>query len=175
MHLDSEPAVNHITGGPTEFSTSELRAVMGNFVSGIVVVSAMSPEGPVGFTCQSFSSLSLDPPLIAFSPARTSTTWPQIRGLGSFCVNVLAAEQESLSNTFAKSGTDKFADVQWRSATTGAPMLAGSLAWVVCELWAEYDGGDHTVVVGRVLEMDAAEGGSALTFHRGRYGVTAGD
>jgi flavin reductase (DIM6/NTAB) family NADH-FMN oxidoreductase RutF len=171
MNIDSEATVNHVSGGHTQFSSSELRAVMGNFVSGIVVVSAMSPAGPVGFTCQSFSSLSLDPPLISFSPARTSTTWPQIRGLGSFCVNVLAAEQEALSNKFAKSGTDKFAGVQWRPATTGAPMLDDSLAWIVCELWAEYDGGDHTLVVGRVLEMDAAQGGSALTFHRGRYGV----
>ncbi|WP_110472507.1 flavin reductase family protein [Williamsia limnetica] len=175
MHTNSEPTVNHITKEHAEFSSEELRAVMGNFVSGIVVVSAMSSQGPVGFTCQSFSSLSLEPALVSFSPARTSSTWPQIRGLRSFCVNVLAAEQEALSNQFAKSGTDKFAGVQWRPATTGAPMLAGSLAWIVCELWAEYDGGDHTMVVGKVVEMEAAQGGSALTFHRGRYGVTAGN
>lgn len=147
---------------------------MGNFVSGIVVVSSMSPEGPIGFTCQSFSSLSLEPALVSFSPTRTSSTWPQIRRLGNFCINVLAADQEALSNQFAKSGTDKFAGVRWRAAaSTGAPMINGSLAWIVCELWAEYEGGDHTIVAGKVLEMDAAQGGSALTFHRGKYGVTA--
>ncbi|HEV7870413.1 MAG TPA: flavin reductase family protein, partial [Modestobacter sp.] len=90
-----------------------MRDVLGHFVSGVTVVTAMGADGPLGFTCQSFSSLSLDPPLVAFAPARTSTTWPRLREAGRFCVNVLAEEQSDLSRQFARSGTDKFAGVSW--------------------------------------------------------------
>jgi flavin reductase (DIM6/NTAB) family NADH-FMN oxidoreductase RutF len=88
-----------------------MREVLGHFASGVTVVTAMTTDGPIGFTCQSFSSLSLDPPLVAFAPARTSGTWSRLRAAGQFCVNVLAEEQSGLSQAFARSGTDKFAGV----------------------------------------------------------------
>src|SRR5437764_3231277 len=84
-----------------------MREVLGHFVSGITVVTAVTDDGPTGFTCQSFSSLSLDPPLVAFAPSLTSRTWPRLREIGRFGVNVLAEGQEEISRRFARSGADK--------------------------------------------------------------------
>jgi 3-hydroxy-9,10-secoandrosta-1,3,5(10)-triene-9,17-dione monooxygenase reductase component len=137
------------------------------------VVTATAAEGPVGFTCQSFSSLSLEPPLVAFAPARTSTTWPLLRDAGRFCVNVLAEEQSELSRQFARSGTDKFAGVSWSPSPYGCPVLDGVVAWIDSELWAEYDGGDHTIAVARVLDLGADASRTPLLFHRGSYGLQA--
>ena len=150
-----------------------MRDVLGHFASGVTVVTAMEPEGPIGFTCQSFSSLSLDPPLIAFCPSRTSTTWPRLREVGRFCVNVLAEDQSDLSQAFARSGTDKYAGVAWAPSPQGSPMLDGVVAWIDSEVWAEYEGGDHTIVVGRVVDLSADESRSPLVFHRGSYGLQA--
>jgi flavin reductase (DIM6/NTAB) family NADH-FMN oxidoreductase RutF len=155
-------------------SAAVMREVLGHFVSGIVVVTAVGADGPLGFTCQSFNSLSLDPPLVSLAPARASKTWPRIRAAGAFCVNVLAAEHEDLSATFARSGVDKFAGVAWTPGPSGAPVLEGVSAWVDCALWAEYDGGDHTIIVGRVLgtRVDDRETGP-LVYHRGAYRTVA--
>jgi flavin reductase (DIM6/NTAB) family NADH-FMN oxidoreductase RutF len=148
-----------------------MRNVLGHFVSGVTVVTAMGAAGPAGFTCQSFSSLSLDPPLVAFAPARTSTTWPRLRDVGRFCVNVLAADQSELSRQFARSGTDKFAGVSWTPSPFGSPVLDGVVAWIDSRLWAEYKGGDHTIVVARVLDLGADASRTPLLFHRGGYGL----
>ncbi len=148
-----------------------MRDVLGHFASGVTVVTAQGEDGPIGFTCQSFSSLSLDPPLVAIAPARTSRTWPRLRALGRFCVNVLAEDQTELSLTFARSGADKFAGVPWRPSRLGQPVLEDVVAWIDCELWAEYDGGDHTLVAARVLDLDADPGRRPLLFHRGAYGL----
>jgi len=156
---------------PGPVSPAVMREVLGHFVSGIVVVTATGDDGPAGFTCQSFASLSLDPPLITFSPARTSTTWPRIRRAGAFCVNVLAADHQELSAGFARSGADKFAGVNWRAAPSGAPILEGVSAWIDCTLWNEYDGGDHTIVVGRVHDLGATPDRLPLLYYRGTYGV----
>ena len=150
-----------------------MREVLGHFVSGIVVITAVGPDGPLGFTCQSFASLSLDPPLISFAAARTSSTWPRIRDSGTFCVNVLAADHQELSAGFARSGADKFAGVDWRAAPSGSPVLEGVSAWIDCTLWNEYDGGDHTIVVGLVSDLGAEPERTPLLYYRGRYGVTA--
>lgn len=152
---------------------SRMREVLGHFASGIVVITAVSRDGPAGFTCQSFSSLSLDPPLVSFSPARTSTTWPRLRLRGRFCVNVLAQGHEELSTAFARSGTDKFAGVGWTPAPSGAPLLDGVAAWVDCTLDTEYPGGDHTIVVARVGDLGADPSRLPLLFHRGAYGIAS--
>jgi len=150
-----------------------LRDVLGHFASGVTVVTAVTAEGPIGFTCQSFSSLSLDPPLVSFAPARTSSTWPRIRDIGTFCVNVLAADHRELSIGFARSGltVDKFAGVGWCPAPSGAPVLDGVSAWIDCTLWNEYDGGDHTVAVGHVHDLGADPTRLPLLFYRGGYGI----
>lgn len=160
---------------PGPVSPAVMREVLGHFVSGIVVITAAGPDGPLGFTCQSFSSLSLEPPLVSFAPARSSSTWPRIRAAGAFCVNVLAADHQDLSIGFARSGrgTDKFAGVPWRPGPAGAPRLDGVSAWIDCTLRDEFDGGDHTIVVGHVQDLGADPERLPLLYYRGRYGVTA--
>jgi len=151
-----------------EVTPQLMRSVLGTFTTGIVVVTATG-EGPVGFTCQSCASPSLDPPLISFSPARTSTTWPRIRELGRFCINVLAHDQSELSEQFARPGIDRFAGVEWTPSPLGSPMLADVSAWIDCELQAEYDGGDHTIVVGAVRALERNPDRHPLIFYRGHY------
>jgi 3-hydroxy-9,10-secoandrosta-1,3,5(10)-triene-9,17-dione monooxygenase reductase component len=148
-----------------------MREVMGHFASGVTVVTAVTDGGPIGFTCQSFSSLSLDPPLVVFAPGRASRTWPLLRGIGRFCINVLAEGQDAVSQNFARSGVDKFAGVPWRPSALGSPVLDDVVAWIDAELWAEYDGGDHTLAVARVLDLGADERRRPLLYHRGEYGL----
>ena len=158
-----------MTTAPT-VNSEHLRQVLGHFCSGVTVITATAADGrPIGFTCQSFSSLSLDPALVCFSPARTSTTWPMIRTADSFAINVLGAEHDALSHQFARSGTDKFHGVSWTPGTFGAPLLDGVAAWAECRLWAEYDGGDHTIVAAQVLNLQADLHEDALLFYRGAY------
>jgi len=153
-------------------SPAVLREVLGHFATGVVVVTARRDDDTLlGFTCQSFVSLSLDPPLVSFAPSRTSSTWPRIREVGAFCVNVLAADHSELSTAFARSGStiDKFAGVDWCPAPSGAPVLEGVIAWVDCTLWTEHDGGDHTIAVGRVTNLGADPARLPLLFYRGSY------
>jgi 3-hydroxy-9,10-secoandrosta-1,3,5(10)-triene-9,17-dione monooxygenase reductase component len=159
--------------GTTEqhITPKAMRDVLGHFASGVVVITAMHEDRPVGFTCQSFASLSLDPPLVSFSPARTSSTWPRIREVGEFCVNVLADDHHEYCHGFARSGTDKFAGVTWAPAPSGAPMLGGVSAWIDCTLWNEYDGGDHTIAVGQVCSLGADPSRRPLLYHRGGFGI----
>ncbi len=148
-----------------------MRDVLGHFASGVTVLTADTGEGPIGFTCQSFSSLSLNPPLVAFAPALTSRTWPRLREIGRFCVNVLAEGQDDVSQNFARSAPDKFAGVPWTPSAHGSPVLSDIVAWIDGELWAEYDGGDHTIAVARVLDLGAHPDRRPLLFHRGAYGL----
>lgn len=157
---------------PGPVTPAAMREVLGHFVSGVVVITASGTDGLHGFTCQSFASLSLDPPLISFAPARTSRTWPRIREAGRFCVNVLAEDHEGYSTQFARSGVGKFEGVEWSAAPSGAPILEGVSAWIDCELWHEYDGGDHTIAVGRVANLGAEPSRLPLLFYRGQYGIT---
>lgn len=150
-------------------STDRMRQIMGSFCSGVTVITAQTPDGPAGFTCQSFTSLSMDPPLVAFNPMKTSTSWPRIRSVGSFCVNILSTESQEASGRFARSGADKFAGVVHSPSGLGNPILEGSLAWVDCHLFAEHDGGDHTIVIGAIDSMHAREDVEPLLFYRGRY------
>ena len=160
-----------MTDAPRIVDTAVLREVLGHFASGVTVVTAVTDDGPIGFTCQSFSSLSLDPPLVAFAPARTSRTWPQLRDIGRFCINLLAEGQEDVSQRFARTGTDKFDGVRWTLSPHGSPVLDAVVAWIDGELWAEYDGGDHTIAVARVLDLGAHPDRRPLLYHRGAYGL----
>jgi flavin reductase (DIM6/NTAB) family NADH-FMN oxidoreductase RutF len=156
---------------PRIVDPQEMREVMGHFASGVTVVTALTDEGPIGFTCQSFSSLSLDPPLVVFAPGRASRTWPLLRAIGRFCINVLAEGQDAVSRNFARSGVDKFAGVRWRRSAHGSPVLDDVVAWIDAQLEAEYDGGDHTLVVARVLDLGADPARRPLLYHRGSYGL----
>lgn len=150
------------------------RDVLGRFASGVTVVTAMSGGEPVGMTCQSFSSVSLDPPLVLFIPAKTSRAWPLIQRSGRFCVNFLAADQAELSNKMASRGVDKFTGVSWAaSEVTGSPLLEGALAHVDCTIHSAHEAGDHYVVIGRVLDLAMNDGEEPLLFFQGQYRTTA--
>lgn len=156
--------------GASTFDAAHYRQVLGHFATGVTVVAGMESGEPVGFTAQSFTALSLDPPLVAVCVARTSSSWPRIAASGAFCVNVLRADQEDVCRVFATKGADKFSQVPWKAGATGSPCLAGTLAWVDCTLEQELDGGDHVIAVGRVVDMGVADEGTPLLFYRGGFG-----
>jgi len=154
----------------------QLRSVPGRFCTGVTVISALAEDGtPVGFACQSFSSPSLDPPPVSFKVARGSASWPRIARAGAFCANILAADQLPVCRTFAVSsatGADKFAGLDWTPAPgSGAPRLAGALAWIDGAIQAVHTGGDHLIVLGRVdVLATGREDAGPLLFHRGGFG-----
>ncbi len=143
--------------------------MLGHFATGITIVTAAEEDGPVGFTCQAFSALSLDPPMVALAPAKSSTSWPKIAAAGSFCVNILESRQEALCRAFAVSGSEKFAGIGWSPAASGAPVLDGCLAWIDCDLELVHDAGDHELVIGRVNDLGVEEG-SPLLYYRSGFG-----
>lgn len=146
------------------------RATLGHFCSGVTIVAANGDDGPAGFTCQSFSALSLDPPLVLVCAGKSSTSWPRIEATGAFCVNVLGEDQEELCRGFATRGADKFAGIGWTPGPlTGSPVITGALAWIECRIQEIHDAGDHVIVVGRVLDLAAGDG-RPLLFYRGGYG-----
>jgi 3-hydroxy-9,10-secoandrosta-1,3,5(10)-triene-9,17-dione monooxygenase reductase component len=149
------------------------KKVLGQFPTGIAIIAAAGTDSPVGFACQSFLSLSLDPPLIALAPARSSTSWPKIAEVGAFCVNVLSEDQIDVCRQFAISGGDKFAGLEWTpSQQTGSPIIDGCLAWVDCRLELTHDAGDHELVLGRVVELDVREG-RPLVFYGSKFAQLA--
>ncbi|SHN15197.1 flavin reductase family protein [Cryptosporangium aurantiacum] len=159
-----------MTDAPTLTDPARFRQVLAHFCSGIVVVTALDGDQPIGLTCQSFSALSLDPPLVQFSPARSSTTWPRIRATGRFAINILAAHQRAVSQTFAVSGGDKFAGLRWHAGPHGQPLLDGALAHIECRLTDSYPGGDHEIVVGHVLDLVTSEESTdPLLYFRSQY------
>lgn len=153
-------------------STEEFRRVLGHYASGITVVTAVVDGQAVGMTCQSFFSLSMDPPLIAFAPSKSSRSYADIRQSKSFCINVLSEGQRHISNSFARSNSDKFEGVDWKTGKTGSPILLKVLSWIDCEFEAEHDAGDHYLVIGRVVEMSATEQ-KPLLYFQGKYAEIA--
>lgn len=153
------------------FAPAEFRAAMGRFCSGVVIVTGLQDEQPVGFTAQSFVSLSLEPPLVAVCPAKSGVSWPRIRDGGHFGINVLSTAQRELCSRFARSGGTRFAGVDWEPGLTGSPRLPGVLGFVDCRLEAEHEAGDHTIAIGRVIDLRVGtDDHSPLLFYRGSYG-----
>jgi flavin reductase (DIM6/NTAB) family NADH-FMN oxidoreductase RutF len=149
----------------------EMRRVLGHFATGVTVVGGFDDGTPVGFACQSFTSVSLDPPLVLFCPAHTSTTWPRIQASGSFTVNVLAEDQTDLAKRFATTGIDKFAGLDWEPTKWG-PSINGVLASVHCDIQQIHAAGDHDVVIGHVRELVTHRDSGPLLFFRGQFGLS---
>lgn len=154
---------------PAPVAPAELRRVLGSFATGVVVVAGEDYQGPVGLVCQSFASVSLEPPLVLLCPAHTSTSWPRIARTGRFVVNVLAADQRDVCSRFAASGGDKFAGLDWFRTEWG-PALAGSLAQVMCTVQDVHRAGDHDIVVGHVRQLVAPREDGPLLYFRGDFG-----
>jgi 3-hydroxy-9,10-secoandrosta-1,3,5(10)-triene-9,17-dione monooxygenase reductase component len=153
-----------------ELGSSDFRQVMGHFCTGIVIIAAQVEARPFGLTCQSFVSVSLDPPLVSFCPGHESTSWPAMRETGKFCVNVLAADQQSLSQAFATSGGDKFTNVSWSTSEYGSPRIDGCLAHIDCTIEEIHEAGDHDIVIGRVQDLRVSRASTPLLFYQGRFG-----
>jgi 3-hydroxy-9,10-secoandrosta-1,3,5(10)-triene-9,17-dione monooxygenase reductase component len=146
------------------------RTVLGHFATGVVIVTAIDGDEPVGMACNSFTSVSLEPPLVLFCAAKSSTTWPRIQAAGKWAANILDDDGEEVCRLFAQKGADRFAQIAYTPGRTGAPILEDALAYVDCETLVEHDAGDHVIVVGKVVELGHQHGGKPLLFYRGGYG-----
>ena len=149
---------------------ADFRTVLGHYPTGVTVVTA-DDDGPCGMVIGSFGSVSLDPPLVQFMPAKTSGTWARIEKSGSYCVNVLGADQLGLCNSFFDKSKDPFDGFAWRPGVTGSPVIDGCLCHIDCEIHEAVDAGDHYIVIGRVVDLaPGTNTGGPLLFFKGGYG-----
>jgi flavin reductase (DIM6/NTAB) family NADH-FMN oxidoreductase RutF len=162
-----------MTAAPvSELDGSRFRSVLGHFATGVVAITAIDPATgkPTGMAANSFTSVSLEPALVAFCVAHTSTTWPLLRAADRLCINMLSEPQTAVCKQLAVKGGDKFAGVDWSQSPAGTPVLTGALAWLECSVEAEHLAGDHVIVVARVHSLDIHHEGEPLVFYQGRYG-----
>ena len=157
-------------GNPTEDSRA-FRRCLGQFTTGVTVITARHGEQMVGMSVNSFSALSLEPPLVLWSIRRESGSLPVFRQASHFAINVLAADQVGVSSLFASPKEDKFAQSRWALGRCGAPLLEGTIAHMECRLEQVLEGGDHLILIGRV-ERYARFVGEPLLFTQGRYAIT---
>ncbi|KXF55774.1 hypothetical protein AXA44_36690 [Rhodococcus sp. SC4] len=155
----------------SDIDQQNFRRVLGAFPTGVTVITAIADDGtPAGMAVGSFTSVSLNPPLVAFLPAKTSSSFPRIAAAKSYCVNVLGADQETLCRTFAVKGGDKFAGVSWHPAPSGAPIIDGAVAWIDCVHEELVESGDHFIEIGKVTALDTQGSAKPLIFFQGGYG-----
>ena len=159
-------------GAVNTYDIAHRKEVFGHYATGVVVITGVSPDGPRGFTCQTFGSLSVDSALIFFAASAASTSWQRIREVGVLGVNILKDDQEPLARVFAVTGTDKFAEVSWFRAPNGSPFLEGSLAYLEGTIREVSNHGDHDIVVAE-LDFASTEPGNPLVYYRGGYRVLA--
>jgi len=161
-----------VDGEEAQAAARRFRDVLSQYGSGVTVVTTLSNGEPVGMTCQSFTSVSLDPPLVAFLPTKQSRAFAAIQRAGHFCVNFLAADQVAISNVMASRTEDKFAGLSWSESKGGSVLLDGVVGYVDCTVHAVYEAGDHYVVIGKVVDLDVASQDDPLLFFRGKYVTT---
>ena len=152
----------------TDIDSGVFRNVLGHFPTG---VTAVNNGKPIGRAIGSFTSVSREPPLVAFLPGKESGSWKEIREAGSFCVNVMGQDQMEVCGVMASRAEDKFADVEWSPAGSGSPIISGSIAYIDCDIEMIHDGGDHDIVIGRVLKLEVMDSKSPLVFFQGNYGT----
>ena len=151
-----------------DFSERELRDAMGSFATGVTIVTTMTDRGPLGMTVNSFTSVSLDPPLVLWSPARKSARFPAFEAASHFAVHILSQDQRKLADTFSKYGFEAFDELEYTPGIGDVPLLSGCTARFECSHAAGHDGGDHLIVVGEVLRISACDK-PALLFYRGEF------
>lgn len=174
----SEPTgpAHEIDHDAIEIDPALFRRVMGHYPTGVTVVASLEGDQPVGLAIGSFFSVSLDPPLVGFCVARTSGSWPRIEATGRFGITVLAEDQHEVSGKFASKVADKFEGEVWHPAPiTGSPLIEGGLEHIDCTLHEVFDGGDHVIVLGRVVHLEVhRDDVGPLLFYKGAYGRHAG-
>lgn len=154
----------------TSFDAKAFRQALGQFATGVAIITAEGVDGnAIGMTMSSFNSVSLDPPLVLFSVARSAYSLAAMTDAKGYGVNILGADQTDLSNRFAKALGDKWADVELAPAQTPVPLLSGALAHFECSPYAQYDGGDHVIFVARVLSFATNPDKEPLVFYGGSY------
>ena len=153
------------------FDPRTFRHVLGQFCTGITIITTLDGDMPIGFACQSFAALSLEPPLVLFCPTKMSRSWQAIEASGKFCVNVLTERQREICARFGSKEPDKFAGVDWHPSKLGSPILDNSLAHIDCTVHSVHDGGDHFVVFGLVQSLSEVPKVKPrpLLFYRGEY------
>ncbi|TRD23035.1 flavin reductase family protein [Palleronia caenipelagi] len=151
------------------FTPEELRAAFGRYATGVTVITTCTPEGPLGITANSFSSVSLDPPLLMWMPAKSSRRYRPFTECTRFAVHVMAAAQKDTSSLFVRDG-NPFDQLHWHEGPEGTPLIEGCLARFLCETYAVHDAGDHSIVLGRILDAEHQEG-PPLVFAGGKYGA----
>jgi len=150
---------------------ARFRQVLGSYPTGVCVITALDSEGdPTGMVVGTFTSVSLDPPLVGFLPDKSSSTWPKIEQAGHFCVNVLGSDQQQVCGQMAARGPDRFAGVDYTVTANRLPVIAEAIAFIECRIHSVSEAGDHWFVLGEVLSMDAPRDEDPMLFHRGRYG-----
>ena len=160
------------TDTPIEIDPAHFRSVLGHYPTGVSVVTGWrEKDRAVGLAIGTFTSVSLDPPLVGFCPDKRSSSWPLMRRTGRFCVNVLGADQVELSHKFSARGKDKFHGVSHSLSKHGLPVLDGVVASIECDISAEHDAGDHLFVIGRVLSLEILRPAAPLLFFKGDYGT----
>jgi flavin reductase (DIM6/NTAB) family NADH-FMN oxidoreductase RutF len=153
----------------TDFDARTLRDAFGSFATGVTVITGRDVDGVrIGLTANSFTSVSLDPPLLLFCPANTASALPALRATKRFVVNVLGADARHVSDRFASKGIDRFAEADW-DEWDGLPVLRDAKAAFSCALHADHDGGDHRIIVGRIMRLEFAPTREALLYLHGRY------
>jgi len=151
--------------------SAQFRQVLGSYPTGVSVVTATGADGkPVGMVVGTFTSVSLDPPLVGFLPDKKSSSWPQIEAAGHFCVNVLASDQQEVCRQVSAKGPEKFVGVEYALSQHNLPIIANSIAVIECSLHSVVEAGDHWIVLGNVLALEVTRDEDPMLFHRGRYG-----
>ncbi len=172
MSLPSDPAAVDAPApaGAPPFTPEEFRAALGQFTTGVTIVTARTPAGVlVGLTANSFNSVSLSPPLVLWSLARQSSSLTAFLTATHYAINVLAADQRQLAERFARKGIDRFEGVKWREGLTGAPLIPGAVAVFECAHRSHHDAGDHVIFVSQVAHCARRIGAAPLVFHGGRF------
>ncbi|WP_067917134.1 flavin reductase family protein [Actinomadura rubrobrunea] len=167
----ASPVTSPVPRAVTDIDSARFRSVLGRFATGVVAITGIEAGGrPTGLAANSFTSVSLDPPLVAFCVAHTSTTWPRLRTAPRLCISILAEQQLDVCKQLALKGGDKFAGIDWSASPNGGPVIDGALAWLECSIENEHVAGDHVIVVARVHHLDKLHDGEPLLFYKGGYG-----
>jgi flavin reductase (DIM6/NTAB) family NADH-FMN oxidoreductase RutF len=156
--------------GVTALDVAELRQTLGSFATGVAVATTLDSKGiPKGFTANSFTSVSLDPPLVLVCVDKAASCYSAFAAASHFGINILCDEQQHVSQAFASKSVDKFAGMPWVSGITGSPIFPDSTAWLDCELHDRVEAGDHLIVIGKVVSFAHAPAKRPLGYHRGGY------
>ncbi|KHK91832.1 flavin reductase family protein [Novosphingobium malaysiense] len=154
----------------TTIDPADFRKVLGSYPTGVCVITALDDDKPAGMVVGTFTSVSLDPPLVGFFPDKSSTSWPLIEKAGRFCVNVMGSDQQDVCRAVTAKGPEKFVGVEYVVSDHNLPIIANSIASIECKLYSVTEAGDHWFVLGQVLRMETVREDDPMLFHLGRYG-----